>query len=515
LPIRILRRTGLAATTALAAAALSLSGLAHSPAAHAGLGTPQAGPFFPGNLLSYANSDFEGGTLNYVPEVNGNATLSLSTAHYLHSHSLQDTVGTAGTSAYKLKEGTGPTQIDLTPGATYTIGAYFKLSTSGSGQTVTFSLACYTSSGQWIAWQDSTPQSLDQSSTWKYAEGQVRIPSNCANVQGSPKFTLGGVQAGEVVNMDWATFKSYRGATAIGAHGNPCLDGACGNYTDADWRASDATGSTGIGPLQTDKEFFPTGTVLDWGSTNCLEHEAHLSPSAWPVCIINYADPVSQQTMNSFVQAIPPGQAVILTWHNEPEANTFSGCAPQGSSNGQQYVCIWKKQYAEYQAANPGPNVTMRMDAGSYQYLPGKNGADCSFLPPSDNTDGYMIDYYEHTVDGNNVATNANSGQAWVDWTNCVTSSQASGGTGGHKPIGLAEEGYDQSTTSNRNHTRAAEIADQSYLENYPATSHQPVDIWSYWWSNAGPNNQTLFDNVNCAGCMDQWKANETANGGA
>jgi hypothetical protein len=490
----------------LAAAGLASLAILAVPAvpAFAGLGTPQAGPFPVGNLLSYANSDFEGTPVNYISV--SNATLSQSTVKYLHSHSLRDTVAAAGTSSFKLQEGTGPTQINVTNPATYTIGGYFKLSSSAAGQTVQFSLGCYDSTGKWIGWQDTPVESLAGATTWQYAEGQVTVPSGCANVQDSPKVTLGGMAASETVNLDEFVFKSYRGAETIGAHGDACADGSCHDYTAADWLASDSTGSSGIGPLQIDKEFIPAGSGLSWPGTVCKAIEGGLPQSQWPICIVAYMDQVSQATMTAFMQAIPAAQQVILVYHQEPEGDSFSGSCGTG---GPEFVCEWNAQYAEYQTAGDFPNITMVMNAGSFQYKTGNTGAGCSFLPPGADVDGYAIDFYEQTVDGNNVASNVNRGDAWTNWTNCILNT-----IGNHKPIGMFEQGYDQGTTSNQQNTPTAIVADQSYLENYPASHGQPVNWWNYWWSDyGGAGGSWRFDNT--YGAMNKWKANETANGGA
>lgn len=203
---------------------------------------------------------------------------------------------------------------------------------------------------------------------------------------------------------------------------------------------------------------------------------------------------------------------MILVYGQEPEGNMPPYSGPCGTG-GPEFVCEWNTQYANYQSVesqNLGhyPNITMVMDAGSFQY---KNAnfdtIKCSFLPPGANVDGYAIDYYEQTVDGNNVAGNVNRGDAWNNWTNCILNT-----IGNHKPIGMFEQGYDQSTTSNQQNTPTAIAADQSYLEGYPASHDQPVNWWSYWWTDFGgtPGNWR-FDNTFCA--MDAWKDIEAGNG--
>jgi hypothetical protein len=100
----------------------------HTAAAPASGGTAAPGPYEPGNLLNYADSDFESssGVGDWVTV--SNAALSQAGQNsYLHNHSLKDTVGTAEQdSVFKVG---GDTEVTVTAGDTYTVGAYFKVPT--------------------------------------------------------------------------------------------------------------------------------------------------------------------------------------------------------------------------------------------------------------------------------------------------------------------------------------------------------------------------------------------------
>ena len=72
----------------------------------------------------------------------------------------------------------------------------------------------------------------------------------------------------------------------------------------------------------------------------------------------------------------------------------------------------------------------------------------------------------------------------------------------------VGQEGFssDSSLLYHR-YAPTAIVADQSYLESYPASHSQPVNWWSYWWSDfGGPAGNWRFDNT--YGVMDEGKAN-------
>lgn len=158
----------------MAAALSTLALIGVSSPARALSGSPQTGPFPVGNLLSYANSDMEGTAGDWISVSNAALSLSTSTA-LLHDDSLADTSASAGTSAYKL-DANNYDQINLTGGDTYTVGAYFKIPAT-SGESLTFGLGNYDSSGTWLGWSYTSSLSLNNSGKWQYVQGQITEPS--------------------------------------------------------------------------------------------------------------------------------------------------------------------------------------------------------------------------------------------------------------------------------------------------------------------------------------------------
>src|SRR5580704_13250372 len=160
-----------------------LVALGTSTPASAGSGSLQAPPFPVGNLLSYANSDFEG-QANFIPVTNiGTNGISDSSAVKLHGKdSLQFTAQAAGSTALKLQEGSSATQINVNGGKTYTLGGWFKLPNANHNESVTFGLGLYDSNGTWLPnnWYSTSALSLSATSNWQYVEGQITVPSNAA-----------------------------------------------------------------------------------------------------------------------------------------------------------------------------------------------------------------------------------------------------------------------------------------------------------------------------------------------
>jgi hypothetical protein len=535
------RNRSLAVAAALIAA---LSGLlvALTPApALAASGDQQAGPFPVGNLLSYANSDFEG-QANFVPVTNIKK-ISDSSAAALHGKdSLEFTAKAAGTTALKLQEGSSPTQINVNPGGksdTYTLGGWFKLPTANSGESVTFGLGLYDSSGTWINWFDTPSLPLSATSNWQYVEGQVTAPANAAWALDSPEITLSNAKRGQVAYLDMLVLKPYRGAQAIGAHGacsDPC------NYSANNW----TTTNNAIGPLQSDKEFFdPTNSPPDgnlpssFKDTICYAIETKLGRTpadqlTWPVCIIAYKgtlssnDATAQADMNSFLAAVPPQQELYIVWHSEPEGKSFSGQPGCGKDTSwQAFTCEFERLGTfVHESTHYGPNIFVAMDSAGSYYSTEPDG--CNWMPANNNNstggaDVYLVDFYEYkVVAGTNVNTEASRQQEWRNWLSCATAQS--------RPIGFGEYGLDESTppplaaptcTNNKNDAAQAPnamSADNSYLETLPMSGQAqmknpvPVVMWDYWYSYyGGTPDCTVFTSPTA---ISTWMGIENANGG-
>jgi len=103
---------------------------------------------------------------------------------------------------------------------------------------------------------------MNTNGLWQYVEADylagtsTALPSACAQVQGSPRVKITGMNNGGIVHMDEVIFAPYRAALAIGAHGPKQCDGSTCPYTPADWwTANQAIAPLPNKALQTDKEF--------------------------------------------------------------------------------------------------------------------------------------------------------------------------------------------------------------------------------------------------------------------
>jgi len=516
----------------IAAAGLLAAGLsAVAPVPARASGGVQTGPSEVGNLLDYANTDFEGTLGNWVS--NSNATLTDDPNHqFLHNDSLLDTATTAGVSSFKIS-GT-PNAIDITvkPGATYRVGAYFKVP-AADGQTVQFTLSCYDQNGNYIGVVNGKANALLNTTKWQYSEDDIKVPpitgntSSCATVQGSPKVTLNGLAAGAAVNMDEVIFAPDRSALIIGAHGETGLDGKS-SYTGQDWIDTNNI----IGPLQSDKEFYGNSSPTlpsQWTATsnNCYSIEQSIGSTQadeaeWPACVINLADFETEAQIQAFFTGLPAAQMAVLIYKDEPEGDTFSNCpaTPAPVGNAANYVCYFDLEsgYIRQAAAAVGdvPNVFVAMDSSTYQYGNGADdsaGTGCGWIPTTSYTDFYLADHYDPGADGQSLP-NENSttpgdpsttnGQKWSNWLSCVQSI--------NKPLGLAEYGLDCTTNPDQSVVTQEMSADNTYLGAIPGAT-EPTIMWAYWFSDAGSSTPgCVFNNTN--GAITQWQDDETQNGG-
>jgi hypothetical protein len=504
-------------TAVLIGACLAAAGLAATPAARAASPAEQPGPFEVGNLLDYANSDFEGTIGNWVSD--SNADLSDDTQQaYLHNDSLLDSVPPGGTSSFRLSGTPNAITIPLNPGtngAVYRVAAYFK--TSGTaGETVQFSLGCWNSQNAYLGLETGATNSLLASSAWQYSEDDITVPSDCAYVQGSPKVTLGGLPVNAAVNMDEAIFAPYRAALIIGAHGETGLDGG-NTYTATDWVDT----NTSIGPLQSDKELYGAQSVAlptqwDDSTNNCYEIEKQISNSAdWPACVMSFADYQSSETaFQDLFAGLPAAQMVIMVFHGEPEGSS-------DFSSGAQYVSEFEteSQYIREAAVTSSgtamPNVFVAMDSEDYQYGNGAKdsaGTGCHYIPPPSYTDFYLTDHYDEGANGDSLPNETSTdpddptttdGQKWSTWLNCVQSY--------NKPLGLAEYGLDCTTNPDQSVVTQEMQADDNYLAAIPGAT-EPTIMWESWYSDSGVSPGCVFNNS--AGGITQWQDGETQNGG-
>jgi hypothetical protein len=497
----ISRRLGAAAAAGTAVLGLVAAGAAlpaqAAPARTEAVaaGTPPAGPFEPGNLLDFAESDFEGsaGTGGWIGV--SNATLSQSTTQaYLHDDSLEDTIGTAGTSTYKVG---GDTEIAVNNDGddTYTVGGYFKVP-AATGRTVTWRLGFYNTNGGWLGWGATSAISLNSTGNWQYAAGTIQAPSTATYVLDSPEVIYSGASAGETIYMDEVAFSPDRAAQMIGAYAG----GASA------WAAANSTSE--IGPLQSNKEFFSATLPTTFTGTTCYQIEQLVTTP--PACVITYKTAESQSAITTFVDSIPSDQTVILVYCQEPEG-AGHGATCNLPESGPAFVTAFEQQSNEIRAAGDFPNVLVGMDAEDDEYdAGGKNdngGAypNCPYIPPASYVDVYLVDHYE------NIDTAADNGQdmpnaggisatEWDTWLGCVS--------GMGKPIGLAEYGLNQdlNTTANPNDVYQSMGADNTYLGQLSASLGEPVLLWENWWYGGDQFTDTASE--------QEWQSFETQNGG-
>jgi hypothetical protein len=523
-----------AAATATAAAKVPARAAERTAAAaakgslRADASTTQTGPSEVGNLLDYANSDFEGTIGNWVPV--SNATLTDDPNHqFLHDESLLDTTTTAGISSFELGSGSGAVRITATGGDEYRVGAYFR-APQASNQTAQFSVTCYNPAGASLGSVSDSPQTLLSTSKWQYAEADLTLPSTCSYVLGSPEVTLGGLAAGAAVNMDEAIFAPYRAALIIGAHGESGLDGGT-TYTGTDWLDTNSL----IGPsLQSDKEFYGNKSPTlpgqwDSGSNNCYVIEQGISNSAqWPACLVNLAAPDPSQgvdlwteaQISAFLNGLPPAQMLILIYNDEPEgSSTFS--------SGAQYVSDFDTESGYIRAAavtssgNAMPNVFVAADSETYQYGTtstddaGMSPTPCAYIPPTTATDFYLADHYDEGASGNTLPSETSGpsgdtdGLKWRNWLSCVQSI--------NKPLGLAEYGLDCGSNPDQPVVTQQMNADNGYLSAIPDAT-EPTIMWELWFDDAGNTTPgCVFDNsgkYDGVGAITEWQGIQLQNGG-
>jgi hypothetical protein len=495
---------------ALATSGLLTTGLATVAAApvQAASGSGQFGSSEVGNLLVYANTDFEGTIGNWTPVSNSRLADDTGQA-FLHADSLRDAALAKGASSFQLGRGHSAIAVKL-PGKKYRLGAYFK-APAVSGQTVQFSVGCAGSPG--VRWSKGTVSKLQSTGIWQYSEDDIAVPAGCTNAPGSPRVTLGGLATRATVNMDEVIFAPYRAAVIIGAHGLAGADGHYG-YDAQDW----ADANSKIGPLQSDKEFFqPTQQLpATWNDpkNDCYGIEKILGTSdsaSWPVCVISHQYQETEPGLAAFFKAMPPQQMVIMVFHNEVEDDWKE-------VSGSQFASQFHTQSQNVRAAAAADGLTSRVfvaeDSSDYQYgtlslndhgdpRPGQ----CPYIVPSSDTDFYLVDHYDNNMSGQGSSLPDESGQQgaeWRDWLSCV---QSHG-----KPIGLGEYGFNcKSGSPNDPAVTQAITSDGRYLQSASTWQHEPTIMWAYWYgSNAThPGNSCVFTNPKT---IAEWKSLERQN---
>lgn len=515
----------------IASAGLMAAGLsaAVTTAVQAAVGE-QAGPFWPGNLLSMNNADFENGPGDWNSISNVSA-LTTSTNAFLHDHSLHIVAAGPGTSIIQLT-GTSGIKIPVDGGKTYRVGAYIQEDAT-AGQTTEFDLGCYGPSG-WIGWVDGSARANNSNGTWQWVEDDIKVPAGCTHVQGSPRVKFASLQARGDVYMDEVWFAPERAALMIGAF---APDGPA-------WDTDNAS----IGPLQSDKVFFGGSSPALPGQWNdptnkCYEiMQQGDAPAEPPACVINLNPPsgsvYSEKQIKDFLtgkpaSAGPEDQTLIMVYHGEAENDKFPKCpGATGTGNAANFKCYFEEEANNIRAAADADNLTENVftadDSASIEYATGGTGIGCHWIVQPSYADFYFEDHYERGwADGSNLSVQSGMGdpgysgqgtQQWNNWLNCINEK------GGGKPIGLAEYGLcSQGADCNKGSMNCDDSAgepggstaldeqtmgaDKTYLAGEPS-GDSPTLLWEYWYDNCWQ-----FDNTN--GMITEWHSIENQNGGA
>jgi hypothetical protein len=510
--------------------ALSLSAVA-TTAAQAAV-SEEAGPFWPGNLLSMNNADFENGAGDWVKS-NDVSTLTTSPTAFLHNDSLEIVATGPGTSIINLSGASG-VKIDL-PGTgnprTFRVGAYINMKSTNSHQ-VEFDLHCYNSAGHPIAWEDGTAVSFLSNGNWHWVENDITVPSGCASVQDSPQMQFTKMHAGGTIYLDEAWFAPERAALMIGAFAPPSQS------SPTPWQTDDAN----IGPLQSEKVFFGGNSPALPGRWESSRNPCHKimqgsgRPAEPPVCVVNLNPPpdssgvpvYSETQIRDFFTGMPTGQTVIMVYHGQPEGKSFSGCP--GPTDAAKFISCFEQEAANIRDAAASPslalteNVFTADDSASFEYVNKGAGMSpkCGWIVPPSAADFYVEDHYERGWAGDHDLAQQSSSkgaQEWNNWLGCVDTYANTL----DKPIGLAEYGLCSGSPnkeicspnqgcgkkgdagSTPADTRAMN-ADKTYLSSQPS-GVSPTLLWEYWYDKCWEFTDS--------GGKSEWQAIENQNGGA
>jgi hypothetical protein len=252
-------------------------------------------------------------------------------------------------------------------------------------------------------------------------------------------------------------------------HRAAVLIGAAEGQTVASWEA----GNRAIGPLQTQRIFYPGALPKVYPASSCAALQRVTANRV--TCVISYRDgDLATNNVASFVGSIPPNAKVWLIFFHEPERYHFTG----PSSDAVNFVAQFIRNVTAIRAAAgcTDCHVKVAMAANAYQYQPdppADRGTGCGFIPPDRDVDSYLVDVYEQRPQGEPL-NRGPSAARWDDWLRCVQAANAADPTSA-KPIGIAEYGLADTASDE---VRAATIrADAAYLHaTFPTLS-----LWEYW----------------------------------
>jgi hypothetical protein len=267
----------------------------------------------------------------------------------------------------------------------------------------------------------------------------------------------------------------------------------------SDWLNANQT--TQIGPLQTEKDWFPNTSpprMLPLSFTDTACYKIYVAtPRHNPICLIAYKDTVNGQIDNSnlqsFISSIPPSHAtVIMLFYMEPDVTLWQyNChitkTPQPSyASGAQYVQQFEAQSTlirQYASQAGLTNVQVASGSGIASFNPNKsvgcNGKDyygynCAFIPPPAYTDHYFTEVYHPKL------ILIQNDKRFAKWNGCTSGLGKSQGISDYA-LGVCKPGGGTFTESDR---AAVMAQDAAYL----AANFPNLYMWQYWWFHTAGN---------------------------
>jgi hypothetical protein len=238
-----------------------------------------------------------------------------------------------------------------------------------------------------------------------------------------------------------------------------------GAFSVSNWPTDWQQGNAAIGPLQTDRIFYPDSLPASYNGSQCSMLPADVT------CIISYKTP--DANVASYVSSIPADRKVIMIFHHEPER---PGIDPAW------FVSTFERQSSEIRHAAGCFNCHVQVAEASeaWGYFPGRVGASCAYTVPDKYVDYYFIDIYQPAPDGKPLSESPVAPQ-WDGWLKCVT---AANNADPHprKALGITE--YGLGTLSGNAVREETLAADDAYLK----ANFTHFALWEYWWADNSVN---------------------------
>lgn len=282
-----------------------------------------------------------------------------------------------------------------------------------------------------------------------------------------------------------------------------------GAYSD-DWPLANST----IGPLQTNKFFYrylpPSYRhTTSNGQPGCGAKNGAgkwIYPPSRVTCIIVYNHP--NYHLQKFIQSIPSGRQVIISYCNEPEGtNNRPRHCGYGSA---QFKATFKEQSALIHQYDHGArNIRIAQISETWEYVPGSshdNGGrapDCHYIVPAGEDpylNLYLADIYEpHLKQDRSLGGDVQ----WTTWAKCT---RGRGLVRGIAEYAVMCRVANETENGGKSIVAATLADDDAYLKaNFPRLA-----VWEYWYTRqSGNGDGCAFTNPQA---IKEWKAIEAGN---